>query len=190
MCSGALKGYLTGNNAMPDAPLIAMVPVNLRTAKDADGGNVASAVLCNLATNVDDPAQRLAVIQASMRDNKTVLSQLPRAQAIAVGLSTTLGPTLLEHPAGLGAATRRRSTCASPTCPGAAPAVPQRAPGWTATTRCRWWSTGGRSTSPWRPVPTAWTSGWSGARRAVPHLQRLLGHLETSLKDLEVAVGV
>jgi len=24
----------------------------------------------------------------------------------------------------------------------------------------------------------------------VPHLQRLLGHLETSLKDLEVAVGV
>ena len=93
MCSGALKGYLTENNAMPDAPLIAMVPVNLRTAKDADGGNVASAVLCNLATNVDDPAQRLAVIQASMRDNKTVLSQLPRAQAIAVGLSTTLGPT-------------------------------------------------------------------------------------------------
>ena len=32
--------------------------------------------------------------------------------------------------------------------------------------------------------------GLVGCRRAVPHLQRLLGHLETSLKDLEVAVGV
>ncbi len=29
-----------------------------------------------------------------------------------------------------------------------------------------------------------------GCRRSVPHLQRLLGHLETSLKDLERAVGV
>ena len=48
---------------MPDAPLIAMVPVNLRTANDADGGNVASAVLANLATNVEDPAQRLATIR-------------------------------------------------------------------------------------------------------------------------------
>jgi hypothetical protein len=32
--------------------------------------------------------------------------------------------------------------------------------------------------------------GLVGCRRSVPHLQRLLGHLETSLKDLERAVGV
>jgi hypothetical protein len=31
--------------------------------------------------------------------------------------------------------------------------------------------------------------GLVGCRRSVPHLQRLLGHLETSLKDLERAVG-
>jgi hypothetical protein len=29
-----------------------------------------------------------------------------------------------------------------------------------------------------------------GCRRAVPHLQRLLTHLETSLKNLEHAVGI
>ena len=29
-----------------------------------------------------------------------------------------------------------------------------------------------------------------GCRRSVPHLQRLLGHLESSLKDLERAAGV
>jgi diacylglycerol O-acyltransferase / wax synthase len=32
--------------------------------------------------------------------------------------------------------------------------------------------------------------GLVGCRRSVPHLQRMLGHLETSLKDLERAVGV
>ncbi|EUA76244.1 putative diacylglycerol O-acyltransferase tgs2 domain protein [Mycobacterium xenopi 4042] len=31
--------------------------------------------------------------------------------------------------------------------------------------------------------------GLVGCRRSVPHLQRMLGHLETSLKDLERAVG-
>ena len=32
--------------------------------------------------------------------------------------------------------------------------------------------------------------GLVGCRRSVPHLQRMLAHLESSLKDLEVAVGV
>lgn len=32
--------------------------------------------------------------------------------------------------------------------------------------------------------------GLVGCRRAVPHLQRLLAHLETSLKELECAVGL
>jgi len=32
--------------------------------------------------------------------------------------------------------------------------------------------------------------GLTGCRRSVPHLQRLLAHLESSLKDLERAVGV
>jgi len=32
--------------------------------------------------------------------------------------------------------------------------------------------------------------GLVGCRRSVPHLQRMLGHLEAALKDLERAVGV
>ena len=32
--------------------------------------------------------------------------------------------------------------------------------------------------------------GLVGCRRSIPHLQRLLAHLESSLKDLERAVGV
>ena len=69
MCAGALRAYLIEQSKLPSTPLIAMVPVNLRTEKDADGGgNMVGTILCNLATNIDDPAQRLEVISTSMRD--------------------------------------------------------------------------------------------------------------------------
>ena len=41
MCAGALRAYLLEQNALPDAPLIAMVPVSLRSEAEADaGGNM------------------------------------------------------------------------------------------------------------------------------------------------------
>ena len=51
MCAGALRSYLIDLNALPDTPLIAMVPVNVRTENDPGGGNAVSTVLCNLATH-------------------------------------------------------------------------------------------------------------------------------------------
>jgi hypothetical protein len=42
---------------------------------------VVSAVLANLATNLDDPGERLRIIHESMNGNKTVLGQLPRGHA-------------------------------------------------------------------------------------------------------------
>ncbi len=95
MCAGALRAYLIDYSELPSAPLIAMVPVSLRTDNDADGGNLVGAVLCNLATDLDDPAQRLQTIHASMRDNKHMFSQLPRAQALALSM-------LMIAPAALG----------------------------------------------------------------------------------------
>ena len=57
MCAGALRYYLIEQNALPDTPLIAMVPVSLRTEEEADaGGNLVGSILCNLATDVEDPA--------------------------------------------------------------------------------------------------------------------------------------
>jgi diacylglycerol O-acyltransferase len=190
MCAGALRGYLMEQNAMPDAPLIAMVPVNLRNANDADGGNVATAVLCNLATNVEDPADRLAAVSASMRDNKAVMSQLPRKQAMALGLSTTLAPTLLGGLPGLGSSAPPSFNVCISNVPGV---------------RHPLYCNGARldGNYPMSIVVdgqalniTLATSadsldfGLVGCRRAVPHLQRLLGHLEDSLKELECGVGV
>ncbi|HTY29418.1 MAG TPA: wax ester/triacylglycerol synthase family O-acyltransferase [Mycobacterium sp.] len=190
MCAGALQRYLTENNAMPDAPLIAMVPVNLRTANDADGGNVASAVLCNLATNVEDPAERLAVIQKSMRDNKTVLSQLPRAEAIAMGLGTTLAPALLSLVPGIGGVTPPSFNLCISNVPGVQHPLYRNGARLDGNYPMSMVVDGQALNITLATSADSLDFGLVGCRRAVPHLQRLLGHLETSLKDLEVAVGL
>src|ERR1700742_233209 len=85
MCSGALRYYLLEQNALPDTPLHAMVPVSLRREDEADaGGNLVGAILCNLATDTEDPAKRLEIVSESMYKNKKVFSQLPRIQAQAL----------------------------------------------------------------------------------------------------------
>src|SRR5271165_5806030 len=58
MSAGALRGYLIEQNALPDAPLVAMVPVSMRKRDDVDGsGNAVGTVLCNLSTDVEDAAK-------------------------------------------------------------------------------------------------------------------------------------
>jgi hypothetical protein len=84
MCAGALRDYLIEQRALPDAPMIAMVPVSLRKKRDPGdpAGNSIGALLCNLATDVADPAARLTAIHKSMRDGKRLFSQLSPLQTL------------------------------------------------------------------------------------------------------------
>ena len=188
MCAGALRSYLTDQNALPEKPLVAMVPVSLRTADDAAGGNAVAAVLANLATHLDDPAQRLATIGASMRNNKAVLAQLPRPQAMALGMML-LSPVVLGGMMGTAAGPPPLNVCIS-NVPGA------RNPLYTNGARLQGTYPMSIAANGQALNITLVGSGDSldfglvGCRRAVPHLQRLLAHLETSLKDLEQAVGL
>jgi WS/DGAT/MGAT family acyltransferase len=189
MCAGALRAYLDDNDALPDAPLVAMVPVSLRRDGDSVGGNMVGAVLCNLATHLDDPAQRLGVIHSSMRSNKQVLSELPRAQAMALSL-TLLSPAMLNALPGLATATPPPFNVCISNVPGAREPL---------------YFNGARLDGNYpmsialdgQALNITLTSsadsldfGLVGCRRSVPHLQRLLSHLETSLKELERAVGL
>ncbi len=63
ICSGALRRYLDGQAETPDGPLVAMVPVSVRT-EDEKGtmGNRVANMFCSLASDVDDPIERLAAI--------------------------------------------------------------------------------------------------------------------------------
>jgi diacylglycerol O-acyltransferase / wax synthase len=190
MCAGALREYLLDQHALPDAPLIAMVPVSMRSEDEADsGGNQVGAILCNLATDVDDPVKRLETISESMRGNKKVFAELPRLQAFALS-------ALLIAPLGLSALPGFVSTAPPPFN-----LVISNVPG---PTEPMYW--GGARLDGNYPLSIALDGqalnitmannadnidfGLVGCRRSVPHLQRLLSHLESSLKDLERAVGV
>jgi diacylglycerol O-acyltransferase / wax synthase len=190
MCSGALRYYLFEQHALPDTPLVAMVPVSLRTKEEADsGGNMVGSILCNLATDVEDPATRLETISESMRGNKKVFSELPRLQAFALSV-------FLIAPLGLSALPGFVSSAPPPFN-----IVISNVPG---PTEPMYW--GGARLDGNYPLSIALDGqalnitmtnnagnidfGLVGCRRSVPHLQRLLGHLESSLKDLERATGV
>ena len=85
MCAGALRALLSERTALPDRPLVALVPVGLRTKDDVESRNLMSIGVCNLATHLQDPAKRLDAIAASMRYNKHLLRALPRQVAIHLG---------------------------------------------------------------------------------------------------------
>ncbi|MBO0864536.1 MAG: wax ester/triacylglycerol synthase family O-acyltransferase [Mycobacterium sp.] len=188
MCAGALRYYLADQHALPDTPLVAMVPVSLRKDDDDGGGNMVGSILCNLATDVEDPAQRLQLISESMRRNKKVFSELPRLQALALS-------ALLLAPMALAVVPGYLSSGPPPFN-----IVISNVPG---PTEPMYW--GGCRLDGNYPLSIALDGlalnitvvnnagsldfGLVGCRRSVPHLQRLLGHLETSLKDLERAVG-
>jgi diacylglycerol O-acyltransferase len=190
MCSGALRYYLIEQSALPDAPLTAMVPVSLRSKEEADaGGNMVGSILCSLATDIEDPAERIQAISASMRSNKKVLAELPRVQVLALS-ALFMAPLTLGLVPGFISSTPPPFNLVISNVPGIAESM---------------YYGGARldGSYPLSALPEGQALnitlvnnagnldfGLVGCRRSVPHLQRLLAHLETSLKDLELAVGV
>ena len=70
ICAGALRRYLNDYDVRPDKPLIAGVPVSLREAGNTDANNQVSMMLVSLATDIKDPLERLAAINASANAGK------------------------------------------------------------------------------------------------------------------------
>jgi diacylglycerol O-acyltransferase / wax synthase len=71
LAAGALRRYLDDVGESPDAPLIAMVPVSIRTeAERGTSGNQVGSMLASLATDVDDPAERLLAIHEGTKAAK------------------------------------------------------------------------------------------------------------------------
>jgi WS/DGAT/MGAT family acyltransferase len=78
LCSGALRRYLSERNELPPDPLVAMVPVSIRTEEQKGTfGNQVSAMTASLHTHVADPLERLRRIHESMRIAKEQHEALP-----------------------------------------------------------------------------------------------------------------
>jgi diacylglycerol O-acyltransferase len=90
ICAGAMRRYLQAHDALPEKPLIAMVPVSLHGETDK-GGNQVGVILANLATHIADPVDRLRQIKQSTSEAKSRLSTMSRLEKIAHA-ATMLGP--------------------------------------------------------------------------------------------------
>ncbi len=63
ICAGALRRYLNEKEKLPEKPLVAMIPISTRSGEQkGNGSNELSNMLVQLATNIDDPIERLEVI--------------------------------------------------------------------------------------------------------------------------------
>ncbi|MFN2561759.1 MAG: wax ester/triacylglycerol synthase family O-acyltransferase [Jatrophihabitans sp.] len=192
MCSGALRNYLLSMDALPDAPLIAMVPVSLHgedSSSTDGGGNAVGAVMCNLGTDHDDAGDRLTTVHASMEEGKEFLQSLSPTQIMAMS-AIGISPLGLWPLLRLTGSVRPPFNLVISNVPG--PRQPM------------YWN-GARLDGLYPlSIPldgqalnitcTSYSDeiafGLTGCRRTVPHLQRLLGYLDDELGALEKAVGV
>ncbi|HWK83275.1 MAG TPA: wax ester/triacylglycerol synthase family O-acyltransferase [Caldimonas sp.] len=63
LCSTALRGYLKEGRELPDASLVAGVPISLRQEGDTTANNQVAGTLIDLGTEIADPAERLKAIR-------------------------------------------------------------------------------------------------------------------------------
>lgn len=193
MCGGAARRYLIEFNRLPDASLVAMVPVGL-TSRSAEsqaggGGNAVGAVMAKLGTDLADPAERLGAIHDSMRAGKEALSAMTPNQIVAMS-ALGMAPALVIPMLRLNGVIRPPFNLIISNVPG--PREPQ-------------YFNGARMTGSYPvSVPIQGMAlnitcnsyaddmcfGLTGCRRTVPSLQRLLTHLDDELGALEQAAGV
>lgn len=193
MCSGAMRTYLLELDALPEASLVSMVPVGLNARQagsaSAEGGNAVGSVMVRLGTDLRDPLERLRTVHESMRDGKQALSVMTPMQILAmsaIGQVPAILPSLLRVP-GL---TRPPYNLIISNVPGPRTThyfngaqllgnYPLSIPidGMALNITCT--SYDGQM-----------AFGLTGCRRTVPRLQRILTHLDSELKGLELAAGV
>jgi diacylglycerol O-acyltransferase / wax synthase len=79
MCAGALRRWLTDHDALPELPLVAMIPVSVRDpASPGAVGNKVSAMLATLPTHAADPAGRLRIAHAATAIAKAQQAAIPQ----------------------------------------------------------------------------------------------------------------
>jgi diacylglycerol O-acyltransferase len=186
VCGSALRNYLISLNALPEKPLIAMVPMSMRR-DDSDQGNQIAMILARLGTDISDPAERLYAIKRSVKESKDRIASMSLEEAINY-TALTLAPAGLNMLTGLSSRLQAFNVVIS-NVPG--PKKPL------------YWN--GARVEGMYPVSIpldrialnitlvsyvdSLEFGFTACRRTLPSMQRLLDYVEEGIKELEDAVG-
>ncbi len=194
MVSGAIREYLIEHDGLPDEPMTAMVPVSLTMRAETAGtdgsgrGNAVGAIVVNLATDKSSGATRLEEISYSARQAKKIMSDLSPLQIMALS-AAQIAPIALTPVPGFVKYTRPPFNIVVSNVPG-----PRKQMYWNGAALDG--SYPASIVLDGQAVNVTLTSrdkfldfGIVGCRTSVPHLQRLLIHLESALVELEKAWG-
>ncbi len=193
MCSGAIRAYLLDHDALPDSTLVSMVPVGLNAKQSqsasGEGGNAVGAVMVKLGTDLDDPADRLTLVHKSMQTGKEALGSMTQLQIMAMS-AMGMAPSIITPMLRLQGIIRPPFNLIISNVPGP---------------RSHQYLNGAKMVGTYPlSIPINGMAlnitcnsyvddmdfGLTGCRRSVPHLQRLLTHLDDELGHLEKAAGV
>ncbi|MFO8140590.1 MAG: wax ester/triacylglycerol synthase family O-acyltransferase [Marinobacter sp.] len=187
MCATALRTYLMNQDALPEKPLIAFVPVSLRRDSSAEGNQV-GVILANLHTDENDASLRLMKIHHGMQEAKDRYRHMSPEEILNY-TALTLAPAAFNLLTGMAPNWQTFNVVIS-NVPG--PSSP------------RYWN--GAKLEGMYPVSidmdrlalnmtlTSYNGqvefGLIGCRRTLPSLQRMLDYLEDGLTELELAAGL
>jgi WS/DGAT/MGAT family acyltransferase len=78
LTAAALRRWLLDHDALPAVPLVAAVPVSIRTEdQKGEHGNQVSVMLAELPTHLSDPEERMHFMRESMLDAKRAFDAVP-----------------------------------------------------------------------------------------------------------------
>lgn len=78
LCTTAVRRWLIADGGLPATPLVAGIPVSVRSAAEAGiGGNRISFILAPLPTDVADPLRRARIVQESVSAAKQRFADVP-----------------------------------------------------------------------------------------------------------------
>ncbi|MCX7070740.1 MAG: wax ester/triacylglycerol synthase family O-acyltransferase [Gammaproteobacteria bacterium] len=187
ICAGALRRFLKELNALPRRSLTAGLPVSVRPKGDLELGTAISFMLADLGTSIADPVKRLHWIHESTLGAKEHLQSLPKS-----GLNnyTTLfmAPYIMGILTGAAGRIKPMFNLAISNVPGPDQTL----------------YLGGAKLEAMYPVSVLMHGqalnitclsyagklnfGFTGARDALPHMQRLAVYTGEALDELETAV--
>jgi WS/DGAT/MGAT family acyltransferase len=189
---GGLRRFLGELDELPEAPLVAFLPVNVRPKGDVGGGNAVGAILATLATDTDDPLERLRRVTASTRSAKAQLEGMTQESILAYS-AYLLAPGGLQA---VGAMTGIRgplplafNVCVS-NVPGPREPLYLRGARMEAYYPASIPIHGMALNITMLSYAGTLNLGFIGDRDALPHLQRLAVHTGAALAELDAAAGV
>ena len=186
MCGDALRRFLGELDQLPTPSLTAGIPVSVRPKDDEGSGNAISFIVATLGTDIEDTAQRLATIKASVKHAKAHVQSLPR-QAMLQYTMLLMAPSIITLLTGLGGRTRPMFNITISNVPGPDKPLYFRGAELVATYPASIVTHGQALNITCQSYAGSMNFGFTGCHSSVPSLQKLALYSADALAALEQA---